>query len=267
MLMQFDRFVRKTFLLDANTLRLLDQLDVALCEFVNEMYWERQKQHATTAAYATVCLRHPRASRLGSHTLPLTRQALAGFRPADDASAAAHAGDLGDRERAGASGSNDAGGAREAGRVPLPATRRAVGVEAQSIRAAGPQIGPLVLVGGDAPLQLQRLPDAGQPALRLPRGVHGALPQQRAAGRVVQEFNRLFQTTAEMARITELRPVPYHLRHSGASAVLASGLRTALEVQRRDKCQSDMRASNDPPKEAAWRSRWHGCPRMWSGTA
>ena len=68
---------------------------------------------------------------------------------------------------------------------------------------------------------------------------HGRAPFDRLVEETPEQFRQLFRAAAERCNIMILEPIPYHLRHSGASLDLVRNWREIPAVKRRGRWASD----------------------------
>ena len=77
------RFMLENGLGDPRTEQDLNALDRGLREFISDLFWQGRASGEGSAALAALGLHRPEVSRHGSHKMPLSRQAVAGFRRLD----------------------------------------------------------------------------------------------------------------------------------------------------------------------------------------
>ena len=225
-------------------------------DYVEELLWEGEQGHTATATMAAIGWALPHFSRHGSGELPQTKQAVQGFiklspartrlplPPSVMSLIAFHMVALGFR---------------------TAATMMLVGVSAylrpgELVNLRGSQLVPPSKGGMTSswglslhPQEMQKPSKTGQfndtVLLDNPhhRFLQGPLARIKKAtndsdflmGLTVTEFTAAFHRACQRANVQVLSPVPYHMRHTGASTDLVSKTRGVEEVKRRGRWQSD----------------------------
>lgn len=256
LLKNMSSFVYNAFHLDLHVLSPGHQLDLAFTEFVNGLFWDGESLATATASWAALGWMFPDVSRFGAVAMPLSRQALAGFAkeappqtrlalPVPVASALI--------AECAAMGYLRAARAMLVGMAAFLRPGELAGLTCQQL--IPPSLGGMTTCWSIVmhPRELNISSKTGQfndsvlldgPDSHLLGLACRALVRDRsrsdtALGLTMPQHTAMFRRAVEQLQLSSLHPVPYQLRHTGASRELVLHQRPLAEVKRKGRWFSD----------------------------